>query len=414
MGFVRKKRGNDRVPKPPRAGGVTLADQPKSHPTPVRVETSIGTVALFPQRFEDIGAFSKLPLDESSSTRLRLYLPYIAARSDARVEDGEWPRIDEASSRQLPDEDLERIAEAYLSIPERQQIADSAGPPSNPIARADGESATAYLDRLLRANHERQMEDLKGTYESLHNKPGQPLSSALADVDKQASSLRDVATSSMQGQNPAEQEGRTDLGANAIPESLESNRPLLISDAGTTENDGLKRARDEEMALTRSIGTVTTQSAILVANLSETTTRFLQQFAETTRASEEAARKSMRTMLIIVVAIGVFAAIAAAVSIVSYLDARESRQATIQWQESVLRSMQETAAAQAAQIKSLDDKIRELSDRQNALATAPPPAPATDAAAQKAAGEAEAPVQDLPKSTSSTSSKRAGKRKATR
>src|ERR1019366_3301867 len=124
MGFVRKKRGDHRVAKPPRAGEISLTDLSKSHPTPVRVETSIGTVALFPQRFEDIGAFSKLPLDEPPLSRLRLYLPYIAVRSDALIEDGEWPRIDEACSRQLPDEDLERIAEAYLSMPERQQIAE--------------------------------------------------------------------------------------------------------------------------------------------------------------------------------------------------------------------------------------------------------------------------------------------------
>jgi len=394
--------------KPPRAGEITMTDLSKSQPTPVRVETSIGTLSLFPQRFEDIGAFSKLPLDEPPSSRLRLYLPYIAARSDALIEDGEWPRIDEESSQQLLDEDLERIAEAYLSMPERRQIAEGAGPLSSPIVRADGESATAYLDRLLRADHERQMEDLKGTYESLRNRSGQPHSSTLADVDRQASSLRDAATSFMQGQDLAEQECRSELGPNEIPKSLEGNRPLLSSDAEITENDRLKRAHDEEMALTQSIGIVTTQSAILVASLSETTTRFLRQFSETTQKAEEATRRSLRTVLVTVLTIGVFALIAAAAAIVSYFEERENRQITNQWQESVLRSMKETAAAQEAQIKSLDDKIRELTARQNALAAAPPPAPATDAAAQNAASAAEAPLQPSPKPASP---KRAGKRK---
>jgi hypothetical protein len=406
MGFVRKTR-RDRAAKPPRADEIISTDLSKSQPTPVRVETSIGTVSLFPQRFEDIGAFSKLPLDESSSRRLRLYLPYIAARSDALIEDGEWPRIDEASSQQLADEDLERIAEAYLSMSERRQIAEGGGALSNPIVRADGESATAYLDRLLRADHERQMEDLKGTYESLRDRSGQPLSSALADVDRQASSLRDVATSTMQGQDLAEQERGAGLGPNAAPNSLESNRPLLSSDAGITENDGLKRAHGEEMALTRSIGIVTTQSAILVASLSETATRFLREFSETLQKSEEAARKSLRTVLVTVLIMGVFAVIAAAAAIVSYLEERENRQITNQWQDSVLQSMRETAAAQATQIKSLDDKIRELSDRQNTLSTAP----ATDAAAQKAIAEAQAPIQPLP---NPASTRRASKRKTTR
>ena len=153
-----------------------MTDLSKAQPPPIRVETSMGALSLFPQRFEDIGAFSKLPVDEPSSTRLRLYLPYIAARSDALTENGECPRIDEASSQQLPDEDVERIAEAYLSMPQRRQIAEGTGPLSNPIVRADGESATAYLDRMLKAEHERQMADLRGTYQSLRNGDEQPLS----------------------------------------------------------------------------------------------------------------------------------------------------------------------------------------------------------------------------------------------
>jgi hypothetical protein len=385
-----------------------MTDLSKSQPTPVRVETSIGALSLFPQRFEDIGAFSKLPLDEPSSSRLRLYLPYIAARSDTLTEDGDWPRIDEASSQQLPDEDVERIAEAYLSMPERQQIAEGADPLSSSIVRADGESATAYLDRLLRADHERQMEDLKGTYESLRDRSGQSLSSAFADVDRQASSLREVATSFVQEQDLAEQERRSELGPNAIPNSLDGNSPLLSSDAEITENDRLKRVRDEEIALTRSIGIVTTQSAILVASLSETAIRFLRQFSETTQKSEEATRTSLRMVLVTVLIMGAFAVIAASAAIVSYLEERENRQIRNQWQESVLRSMKETAAAQEAQVKSLDDKIRELSDRQNGLAAAPAPAPATDGASPKPATEAETPIQPSPKPSSP---KRGSKRK---
>jgi hypothetical protein len=301
---------------------------------------------------------------------------------------------------------LERIAEAYLSMSDRRQIAESDGAQANPIVRADGESATAYLDRLLRADHERQMEDLKGTYESLRDRSGQPLSSALADVDRQASSLRDVATSAMQGQGVAEQKHGSGLAPNASPSSLEGNPPLLSSD-GITDDDGLQRAHEEELALTRSIGVVTTQSAILVASLSETATRFLREFSETLQKSEEVARKSLRMVLASVLIIGVFAVIAAAAAIVSYLEERENRQLTNQWQDSVLQSMKETAAAQATQIKVLDDKIRELSDRQGTLATAL----ATASAAQKASGDAEAPIQNLP---NPASPRRASKRKTTR
>jgi hypothetical protein len=402
VGFVRKKRGGHKAAAPSRAGETASAEPPTSKPAPARVETSLGALALFPQRFEDIGAFSKLPPDAPSSNRLRLYLQHIAARAEAPIEDGEWPRIDEASSHQLSDDDLERIAEAYLSMPERRPTAEGAGPISSALVRADGESATGYLDRVLTADHERQMEDLKGTYESLHNRSGPPLWSALADVDRQASSLRDVATRSVQSQDRAEQKPRSGLDPSGVPGSIEGIRSLSSSAAEIAETDRLKGAHDEEMALTRSIGIVTTQSAILVASLSETATRFLRQFAETTQESEEAARASARTVLIAVVVVGIFAAIAAAALIANYLDERENRQAANQWRESVLRSMQESAAAQAAQMKSLEDRIRELSDRQNALAAA---------RASSATADAEA---SAPRSSKPASSKRASKRTAIR
>jgi len=362
-----------------------------------------------PQRFEDIGAFSKLPPDASPSSRLRLYLPYIAAPSGAAIEDGRSPRIDAASIQQLSDEDLERIASSYLSMPEMQQVAEDVSSSSSSNARADGESATVYLDRLLRANHERQMEDLKGTYEHLRDRSGQPLSSALDAVDSQASSLRDVATNFMQAQDRAERERRSELGSDPLASSLESNRPWLSSDGEIA--DRANRGRDEEITLMRGIGVVTTQSAVLVASLSETATQFLREFSETTQRSDEAARKSMRTVLLIVLVVGLFAVIAAATAIVGYLEERENRQIANQWQESVLRLAKETAAEQAAQIKSLNDQLRELNDRQTGVTAMPPVSPETGAAGQKAASEAEASTQPSPKQGSV---KRASKRKPTR
>src|SRR5712671_2274169 len=104
----------------------SMPESSKSPQPPVQVETGIGTLALIPQRFEDIGAFSKLPSDASPSSRLRLCLPYMAVSAAAFIHDGKSPRIDDASIQQLSDEDLERVAAAYLSLPELRQIADAA------------------------------------------------------------------------------------------------------------------------------------------------------------------------------------------------------------------------------------------------------------------------------------------------
>jgi hypothetical protein len=419
MGSVSQQQGGERAALPS-AGAIALAAltklPPESRPAPVHVETSIGRLVLLQQRFEDIGAFSKLPFDESSSTRLRLYLPCIAARSDALGENGDGPRIDEASTRQLTDEELERIAEAYLLLPERQQVAEGAGAPSSPIVRAEGESATGYLDRLLKADHERQMENLQGTYESLSHPSTQPLSSALAAVDRQASSLRDAATRSMREQDIAAPDRRSGLVPNAIADLPEGDHLPASADAALTDIDAPPHAHNDEIALTRSIGTVSAQSAILVASLSEVSTRFLREFSEAAQKSEEAARAALRTVRITALITAALAAIAAAAAIVSYLDARESRQATNQWQESTLQSMKETAAAQAAQIKSLDDKVRELSDRPSGPAATPPSAPTSaasaapvsDSAAPKGTADADPASAG---STKAASTKRTGKRK---
>ncbi len=211
---------------------------------------------------------------------------------------------------------------------------------------------------------------------------------------------REIATRSMQVQNASDR--------SATADSREGLSPLLTSDDGIAGSDSVNRARDEEMALMRSIGIVTTQSAILVASLSETATRFLRQFSEATQRLEEAARTSARTVLIAVLITTALAAIAATAAILSYIDERGNRQSTKQWQDSVVQSMKDTSAAQAAQIKSLEDRIGALDNR---LAAAPPSAPATSGVAPNATGDAEASTQSTAKTTSS---KRASKRKSSR
>jgi hypothetical protein len=237
------------------------------------------------------------------------------------------------------------------------------------------------------------------------------MSTALDDVDVQATSLRDAAASFTEAQHRSDRARQSALGSNAVSSSFDPAYSGLSADADLA--DPSNRVRNEEITLMRGIGIVTTQSAILVASLSETATRFLRQFSETTQGSDRAARTSLLTLRVIVLIVGLFALAAAATAIVTYLDAREDRQTAKQWQETMLKSMKDTAAAQAAQISSLNQQIRALADRQTALTAAmspvPPPPPATGAVPQKSGNQAEAPVvQPAPKSGSP---KRSAKRK---
>jgi hypothetical protein len=384
-----------------------MTERSDSHPTSLCVDTGIGTLALFPQRFQDIGAFSKLPLDEPPPSRLRLYLPYMASLAGPTNGNGDRSRINEESAQQLSGEDLERVAEAYLGMPEMRQIAQGSNPSSNAIVRENGEYATAYLDRLLQAAHDQQMEDPKATYQTLEDKSARPISSALDDVDRQASSLREVAANFMQGHGLVDPQCPSDL----VPDERATpsgGTGTSRDDARITAND-LKHAHDEEIMLTRGIGIVTTQSAILVASLSEAATQFLRQFSETAQKSDKAAGASLRAVRTMVLIVGLASIIAASAAIMTFLEARENRQMTTQWQESIERSISEIAASQAAQLKSLDGQIRELSDRQRI----PPPAtasmsPAIEAPSEKAI---DGQVQPSPKSSSA---KRPSKRKVGR
>ena len=215
-------------------------------PTPQRVDTSIGTLLLFPQRFEDIGAFSKLDADESAVNRLRAYLPSIAARDDAAIERGTPVRIDPSSCAQLPEGDIERIAEAYLSLSEVRQMEQRSATAPNACVRSQGEAASAYLDRLLQANHERQMLDPRATFESFHDPEDVPPAGALEDLDRQSASLR----------HAAEDVIRDDRARHATP-----------VDSTLSLGAGRPSEREEEIALARGNARISTQSALLLASL---------------------------------------------------------------------------------------------------------------------------------------------------
>jgi hypothetical protein len=191
----------------------------------------------------------------------------------------------------------------------------------------------------------------------------------------------------MQGHGPVAEEGRSERGPDALATSLEDNR-MPSRDAELTESDRLKRAHDEEIMLTRSIGVVTTQSAILVASLSEAATQFLREFSETTQNSDRAARTSLRTVLVLVSIMSLVSLVAAAAAILGYVEARENRQATSLWRESIEQSMKDTAATQGAQLNSLDSQMRALSDHQRTLSSPPASAALTvESAGTRAAGE---------------------------
>jgi len=112
------------------------------------IDTSIGRVFLFPLRVSDTRAYAKLP-NLSSIQRIRGYLPCIASLSAYNSLDHRRLAITAEQVDQLSDDEIEALAEAYASSSEFRETEEETDGKA-PVSREPGETATAYLDRLLR------------------------------------------------------------------------------------------------------------------------------------------------------------------------------------------------------------------------------------------------------------------------
>ena len=372
----------------------------------VSIQTSAGALRLFPQRFEDIGPFSKLPLDDPPVRRLRSYLPYIATHDADPVPDRQRDAIDEAFCQRLTDDDVERIAEVYLSVPAVRRAEEDAAMRPGMVPRADAETSSHYLDRVLRAEHERQMEDLGTTYTTLRERYGAPLSNALGDLDKQAAQLKEASTTFI------EQHDLT--GGERVPAETRSIQFASIANEAAIANEGAEQARrvgghttssgaaepgpmaraserEGEIELTRSIGWMTAQSANLLARLSESATQFLRQFADTAASSDVATRRMLRAALAGIVVAALLAAVALGVALMTFMDQRERQQAEARWQSSVAQTLKDNAATADDRFKTVNAQLRQLTERQREAAlpipvsAAVPPAETKEAATTPAA-----------------------------
>jgi hypothetical protein len=368
---------------------MTMNDLADLRNDSVGVQTSVGELELFAQRFEDIGPFSKLPADDPPSQRLRAYLPRIASRG-AQGGSGSRVAIDEATCLQLSDEDMERIAEAYLTLPSVRKIAEDQRARASSMERAVAEMSTTYLDRLLRADHDRQMEDPATTYAAFTQRFGAPLATALHDVERQAASLRQAAASLMAGHEAAaearwaEHQASVELAssadsASAFPHrgdgpagSADTGAGSALDTAAAQRND-----RDAVIELTRSIGWISAQSAHLLAGLSESAAHFLKQFADTAEAAEAKTRRLLRIAVGAIVVAALLSACACMLIALSVRDRWEQQRLTREWQESLSQTLKANAAAQDQRLTEIGSTLRQLTVREQAVPSAAPAVPDT-------------------------------------
>jgi hypothetical protein len=327
---------------------------------PIRVATGLGTLALRPRRFGDLGAVADMAPDDTSAARLRRLFARVA------TVEGENVAGSPGAAETLGNEDLEVVAAAYLAMPDVRLLSEG-GAGREPTAREPGETSIAYLDRLLRADQDRQLADLAATFAGLQPPRGGDLESALAALDAEAAALRDaVAALAAAGGAPA---------APGIAADVDGAAPPSRADAAL---------------LTRSLARVTARSALLQASVSDASAAVLRR----ADSAAQATRASGRRTLAVGALAAILAAAAAALAALGVVEERDNARAFQRWQAAASATLQEERLARVSAQQAQDARLREIADRQAATtaalraAAAPPPtpeAPATNTARQDAA-----------------------------
>jgi hypothetical protein len=318
---------------------------------PVRVETGAGTLVLHPQRFDDIGALAELSPDDAPGDRLRRFFGRVAAREGGPQGIAKSPRLDDETRALLTDADVERVAEAYLALPDVRAVAHADKQKDAAVARGAGEAATLYLDRLLRSGHERQMADVGATYETLCARYGESLSEALADLDRQALELRDAVAR---------------LAASDVPRpapAVPAGAPLL--DVLVAEEERGHRAIEDAVLLTRGLAQITTRAALLLAGASESATAYLRNAATTMDATVHAAQRRITVMAASAASLAGMAVVIAALGL---WQEREHAGQVQRSQEILAQVVKDNAAAQDAGRQASAAALRELAEGQAATA----------------------------------------------
>jgi len=121
------------------------------------VSCGSGLIYLYPLGIGDVNEFSFLQDELDTTAKFRIFLPFIASLSVPRdFRDKRLPLAAELIE-QMSELELEKLAAVYMGISSFDKVrAGNVAGNIAPVTRREGESAIAYLDRLLSAEAERQ------------------------------------------------------------------------------------------------------------------------------------------------------------------------------------------------------------------------------------------------------------------
>lgn len=292
------------------------------------VETSAGRIYLYPLRVRDMTDFEKLEPGDAVS-QIRAFLPSIGSLTVESDEAPERIPLDAGIADGLSDDEIERAADSYTKSSAWQTVRDESQE-RKPVVQEAGETASAFLVRLLKAEVEDYHQNAKRMHESLLGS-----NRGLFDQVRKSTSVLGSTLSAYE-----------ELTKFAKP------APLEIQPIRTDHFDALNRQmaqqaherakeRAEEMELTRLTGQMTAESAKTLKDLAEAATTLMEQMDERDRRTDQ----STRTQITIAVwSVGISAVLALFALIVSgfaYVQDRDSSSTEDQWQMKLLTAIEQ-------------------------------------------------------------------------
>lgn len=313
------------------------------------VETSIGRIYLYPLRVRDMTDFEKLEPAEAID-QIRNFLTSIGSLALESDETPERIPLDPEIAKTLSDDEVELLSEAYVQSSVWQKVREG-DEDRKPVAREDGETASAYLIHLVRDEVEQQHQSAK----QLHEKMLGSSSSLFDQVRRSTSAL---------GSTLSSYEQLTKFAKPAQPEI----EPIRTDHFDAFNRHMVEQAREraEEMALARLTGQMTAESAKTLKDLAEAATTLMEQFDERDRKTDKSTRKQITIAVWSVGISAVLALLALIISGFAYLQDRDNGVSGDQWQAKLLTAIEQgnqQSSAIERENEALREQVKSLSSR---------------------------------------------------
>lgn len=338
------------------------------------VQTSIGRVYLYPPRVSDYTSFEKLSATEPTA-RFREFLPHVASLSATTKIEKEREPLAQDLLEKLSDDDVEALAEAYVSSSALKTARESTKEKSG-LPRENGESAISYVDRLLKKELADHLEDSRRMREKMVAS-----TSGIFDQVRKSSAL---LGSTLQDYER--------LSRASITPVLDTKHHEL-SNLMAEQHARVARERAEELEMVRLTGKMTAESAKLLQDLARDASKLLDDMNDRDK------RSNRLTHIQLWIAVG-SVAVAAILSGAAFLQDRVSNAANDKWQEKMLSSINEGNRQRTSiddENKRLKAKIDELSETVMRLSAAKSQSAAPEVkSADSATRRATSPGKTLP------------------